>query len=565
MKAVGVALSLVLVSALGCGDKNLLKNRERVNAPAGKNDVGVLTEKSSSEEIENILNEFPSAQVRTLNKEHGLYEIFGVNAEDVAARTLGRVNRNQFFELIKPQTSGLLSLPAPAGTEVPGLPTCKGNLPSPNAVLSVAQPTSTLNGSTLLQGTKVKVNTLASTAHASAPSLLKSAILVIAPDSSLEGSRALIQSELEFTPDALGVYQVVILVQDSAGSCAIDGARFLVTANRPYTGPNTRDLNINLAQMRHLASVQASDSWEVSQGEGVTIAVIDSGVNYNHPSLASNIALNAREIPSNGIDDDNNGFKDDVLGFDFVNGDEFPYDDDGHGSHVSGLAAGKQFGLAKRAKILAVKALTGIGGDVGTISAALRYAVDRGAKVVNMSLGAPAPWPHPAIVSAMAYAESKGVLVVISAGNGDAQTGLGFSIDEISVFPASLPNANILSVGSFDAGNVLSPYSNFGKVNVDVIAPGGFMPADPMYSCAYENPRNVPFVGMSGTSMAAPVVAGIAAQVLSLQPRLTISELKDLLIKAGDTKADLVEVSVSGRHINAFRAVEAALARNILF
>lgn len=565
MKALSLVLIAIALSTIGCGNKNPFTGRERVNAPTGKNDVGVLVEKSSESEIADILEAYPDSRVRVLNKEHGLYEIFGVAAADVAARVSGRVEKNQYFELIQPQTTGLLSVPAPDGMEVRGLPTCKGGLPAPNAVMTVVQPTLALNGSTLAIGSKVKVNTLASTANAAAPSALKSAVIIVAPNSSREGSRIVLQSEVEFTPDALGVYQVVILVQDSAASCALDGARFIVTANRPYNGPNAPAVNINLSQMRHLAAVQSPEAWNVSQGDDVTIAVIDTGVNYNHPSLAPNIALNKNEIPGNGIDDDNNGFKDDVLGYDFVNNDEFPYDDDGHGSHVSGLAAGKQFGAAKGAKILAIKALTGIGGDVGTISAAIRYAVDRGARVVNMSLGAPAPLPHPALVSAMAYAESKDVLVVVSSGNGDPQTGLGFSIDEIPFFPAALPNANILSVGSFDQTSILSSYSNFGKQNVDVIAPGGFMPADPMFSCTHENPRNTSFVGMSGTSMAAPVVSGIAAQVISILPRISTADLKTLLMKAGDPVAELAEVAGSGRHINALKAVELASARNVLF
>lgn len=565
MRSARIITTLALLIGSGCGGKNSFHGRERTNAPIGKGDVGILVEDASEDEIAKILDQNPGAQVRVLNQTHGLYEIFGVELAEVASSTKGRAEKNEFFELIAPKTGGLLSVPAPTGLEIRGLEPCKGGLPAPVAVLNVTEPSRSLNGATIQLGSQVKLNSLASHAAAATPSVLKTAFVVEAPAASPQGSKILLQNELEFTPDAMGVYSVAIVVQDPAGACAMDGAVFIVTANRPYDPASAKDLNVNTTKMRHLAAVQAEESWELSQGEGVTIAVIDSGVNYNHPALASQMAVNAGEIPGNGIDDDHDGFVDDVVGFDFVNNDGFPYDDMGHGSHVAGLAAAKPFGLAKRAKILAVKALTGIGGDVGTIAAALRYSVDRGAKIVNMSLGAPAPLPHPAIVAAMAYAESKGVLVVASAGNGDPQTGLGFSIDEIPFFPAGLPNANILSVASFDSGNVMSIYSNFGKKNVDVVAPGGDMPADPMYSCAYENPKQGLFEAMSGTSMAAPVVSGIAAQVLSAQPRLTVAELKDLLMKAGDSNPELAEVSGSGRHINAFKAVEAAYARNVLF
>ena len=120
-------------------------------------------------------------------------------------------------------------------------------------------------------------------------------------------------------------------------------------------------------------------------------------------------------------------------------------------------------------------------------------------------------------------------------------------------------------MAAFDAGNALSTYSNFGKQNVDVIGPGGEMPADPMFSCSHENPGNASFVGMSGTSMAAPVASGIAAQVLGLQPQMSVAELKELLMKAGEPDAELAEAAGSGRHINAFRAVELAQERNVLF
>ncbi len=355
------------------------------------------------------------------------------------------------------------------------------------------------------------------------------------------------------------------MVQDSRDLCAIDAVRFIVTANRPYAGPVTKPINVNLAQMKHLAAVNAQESWQVSNGEGVLIAVIDSGVNYNHPLLSTQIEINKNEIPGNKIDDDKNGRTDDVVGYDFVNDDAFPYDDEGHGSHVSGLAAGLKFGMASKAKILAIKALTGIGGDVGTLSAAIIYAVDRQAKIINMSLGAPAPMAHPALIRAMAYAESKGVMVVTAVGNGDPRTGIGYSIDEIPFFPAVLPNANILTVASFDTHNVLSPYSNFGQSNVDVVAPGGLMPQDPMFSATAENPRNSLFQGMSGTSMAAPLVSGMAAQIMSIHPHLTVAQIKDILIKSGDTKPELAGVTVSGKHINALKALDAANDRNVLF
>lgn len=556
---------LVAIALSACGNKNLFKERERTQAPRGKNDVGILVQKSSEAEINTLLEKYPNAQVRVLSKAHGLYEIFGVDKSQVKAEVTGPVNDNKFFELLEPIVPSMLSVPAPTGLELPGLNTCKAGPSAPTAVLSVLEPTAALHGATIEVGQAIKVNSLSSRPAAGLATGLKTALLINRPAISVVGNQLTHDTEFSFTPDALGVYEVILVVQDSRDVCAMDGARFVVTSNKPYAGPNARALNFDLNQMKHLAAVQAQESWSESQGEGVVIAVIDSGVNYNHPSLAPNMETNNREIPGNGIDDDGNGLKDDFVGYDFVNADEFPYDDEGHGSHVAGLAAGAQAGLARKAKILAIKGLSGIGGDVGTISAAVIYAVDRQAKVINLSLGAPAPLAHPAIIDAMAYAASKNVLVIASAGNGDPATGLGFSIDEIPFFPASLPDANLLTVASFDAQNVLSAYSNFGKIAVDVVAPGGNMPQDPMFSCTNENPRNALFVGMSGTSMAAPVVSGIAAQIMSLRPRLAIDEVKAILMKAGQEKPELAAVTGSGRHINALDALVLAKERDVLF
>lgn len=566
-KSVQIICSAAVIAVnTGCAENNPFAGRERHQAPNGAGDVGVLVERAPASEIQSILEENPEAKVRVLNKEHGLYEIFGVSADAVRAKTTAVTSQNHFFKMIEPQTPGLFSISAPAGLKVDGLETCGDASPGPQAVMTIDSPLKDLNGATISPTQKIKVNSSNSRSHASVGGALKAVVVVIAPQLSAEGSRVIQSDSAEFTPDALGIYQVVVVVQDTRKSCAVDGVQFLVSDNKPFRGPQSEEVRGDfLNQMKHLDMVNAKEAWEISQGEGMTIAIIDSGVNYNHPTLAANIQLNSAEIPDNGRDDDGNGFKDDYVGYDFVNQDEFPYDDDGHGSHVSGLAASKHFGVAKRAKILAIKGLSGMGGDVGTISAALRYAVDRGARIVNMSLGGPSPLPHPAIVSAMRYAESKNVLVVISAGNGDPQTGLGFSIDDVPFYPAGLPQANILSVASFDKDNVLSTYSNFGQRNVDVVAPGGAMPSDPMFSATLENAQGALFAGMSGTSMAAPVVSGIAAQVWSLQPELTVGELKAILLKAGTAKPELARVTVSGRHINALQALNMAQGRNLLF
>src|SRR5690606_16981905 len=130
---------------------------------------------------------------------------------------------------------------------------------------------------------------------------------------------------------------------------------------------------------------------------------------------------------------------DDVVGYDFANSDSFPFDDQGHGSHVAGLTASSVTGLAKKARILSVKALGPSGGDIASIVGGSFYAVDNGAKVLNMSFGNYGA-PHPKLVEAMDYAEEKGVIVVAASGNGHPMFGIGMNTDVMPNFPSSFPH-----------------------------------------------------------------------------------------------------------------------------
>ncbi|MBX3023238.1 MAG: S8 family serine peptidase [Bdellovibrionales bacterium] len=563
MNIIRFVVGSIALTSIACSQSDLLKERQRMHAPTATSDVGVILEGAEAAEVQALLARHPAAEVRLLNTEHGMYEVFGVSKDEAQTQTRGRALDNNFFELQSQRSNPwtTLSVAGPNGLKLGKLNACKGGTGGPTAVLQALEPAK-LMGQTIDLGQSVKVSGAQSK---SSKGPVRQAILVAGPGASVHRQTIVDESQFSFTPDALGVYQIYLVVQDDADLCAMDGARFLVTANRPYSGPAARELSFDLSKLSHLRQVSAEASWQSSQGDGLVIAVIDTGVNYNHPALASAIYVNQKEIAGNGQDDDHNGFADDVVGYDFVNSDAFPYDDDSHGTHVAGLAAGRPFGLAKKAQILPLKALTSIGGDIATISAAIRYATDRGAKIINMSLGAAAPMAHPSLIAAVDYAESKGALIVAAAGNGDPSTGLGYSIDDIPTFPAALPNDNIVSVASFDAENVLSTYSNFGKIGVDVVAPGGLAPNDPMISAAYENPKNGLFMGMTGTSMAAPVVAGIAAQVWSLAPHLTAVEVKEILLQAGPAKSELKSVCTSGRHLNAAEAVDLALQKAALY
>lgn len=552
----GAMLSIAALTA--CNAK--LNNQKRTQAPTGRGDVGVLVETNDTHEIDQILKKYPEAQLRELNPKHGLFEIFGVTTEQ--ARELApeaKVTANRYFEF------KLQAVPGPVGLHVEGLNPCKAASQFPTAVATVTQPLGPIKPVRAVElGQTIKLSSAKSKAHLLNPSPLKSAYILIAPSGSKFGQTIHAGEEFAFTPDALGAYNLFVVVQDSRDVCSLDGVNFIATANRKYE-PKKANGRVDLTKITHLARVSAEESWKISQGEGVTVAIIDSGVNYNHPLLSGNIALNAGEELEDGQDSDGNGFVDDRLGYDFVNADGFPYDDDGHGTHVAGLAAAEQFGLAPKAKILAVKAMTSMGGDAGSIAAAIQYAADRGAKVINLSLGAPGQAPHPAIARAVNYAEQKGALLVVASGNGDPNSGLGIDIDDFPVFPAAMSNENILSVGSSTSTEVLAPYSNFGLKSVDVVAPGGHAPMDPMISTSFENAEGALFAAMSGTSMAAPVVAGIAAQIFSLAPDMTAAQVKKVFLESGTPVAELSAVTVSGRHVNAKLALEKAQLSTALF
>jgi subtilisin family serine protease len=286
----------------------------------------------------------------------------------------------------------------------------------------------------------------------------------------------------------------------------------------------------------------------------MVIASVDSGVDYNHPTLASQIAINEKEIPDNQIDDDKNGFVDDVIGYDLANSDNAPFDDDGHGTHTAALAAGRDFGMAKDAKILPVKVGTDGMSDVGTMASGVYYAVDRGAQIINMSNGATGPGTEP-LEKAVNYAEKHGAIIVAAAGNGDFNSGLGIDDDRAGIVPASLPNDNIITVGASDPFNSLAPYSNYGAHTVDIVAPGGAEPGNLILSAATRNPKGDWLVGMAGTSMATPIVAGIVAQVWGLNPSLAPAEVKRIILNSGVVDERLKSVTVSGRQINALTAV----------
>ncbi|MFN6307899.1 MAG: S8 family serine peptidase [Microcystis sp.] len=265
--------------------------------------------------------------------------------------------------------------------------------------------------------------------------------------------------------------------------------------------------------------VNAPEAWASGYtGQGIVVAVLDTGVDRNHADLAGNIWTNAGEIANDGLDNDGNGYVDDVYGWNFANGNNNTLDGNRHGTHVAGTiaAANNGFGatgVAYNSRIMPVKVLSDSGsGSYSGVAQGIRYAVDNGADVINMSLGGGST--DSAVQSALQYASSRGVIVVMAAGNaGAAQPG----------YPASSATSWGLAVGAVDSSNQMASFSNRAGSNSSmryVTAPGVQV---------YSTLPNGGYGFLSGTSMAAPHVAGVVALMLSANPNLTDAQVRQII------------------------------------
>ncbi len=211
-------------------------------------------------------------------------------------------------------------------------------------------------------------------------------------------------------------------------------------------------------------------AWRQTTGADVTVAIIDSGVDLGHPDLAPNLWTNPREIPGNGIDDDGNGYVDDVHGYDFVDNDGTPQDANGHGTHVAGIVGARGgngiggAGVAWQARLMAIRVLDDQArGTTAAVAAGIRYAVDNGARIVNLSLAGPTSTPD--LEDAVRYARAHGVLIVAAAGND------GADLSTSPTYPAAYGEDNVLGIAATTRDGGLSSVSDYGP-GADIAAPG---------------------------------------------------------------------------------------------
>jgi len=333
----------------------------------------------------------------------------------------------------------------------------------------------------------------------------------------------------------------------------------------------------NYGDMWGLQKMAMESAWDITQGNGVTVAVIDTGVDLTHEDLVGNLWTNAGESScTDAIDNDQNGYIDDCNGWNFVSGTKNPTDDHGHGTHVSGTIAavannGKGIvGVAPQARIMALKGLdiNGSGLMSGLVSA-IYYAADNGADVINASWGGSGPTPQ-TLIDALAYAHDvKDVVFVAAAGNSATEIGSqaqGF-------YPANIRSS--ITVSAYDHTDTIAYFSNRG-VKVDVAAPGGgdtdatgliiqpirsILSAKAALAGSSMTSNGVlvvasQYVRQAGTSMAAPHVAGAAALVRALHPEFNAEQVRQALRQgANDVSTPGFDTNAGYGRVNALGAL----------
>ena len=363
------------------------------------------------------------------------------------------------------------------------------------------------------------------------------------------------------TPQEKGLYQIYKLQLDEgqtvAGAIALlKKSSQVVYAEPDYiekinTDPVTPDDPLYPDQWAH-RNANSAAAWAVATGmPGTVIAVIDTGIDYEHPDLAANMWHNPGEIPGNGIDDDNNGYVDDVHGYDFANNDADPIDDHGHGTHCAGIAdaAGNNgvgvAGVSWGCRLMAVKGLDyGGSGSTSWLAACIKYAAENGAKVLSDSWGANRRPFSNVFADAIDYAYAKNCVVVFAAGN---------SWDDVAfTFPQNY--YKVITVAATDSDDLGAWFSNYG-IKIDVAAPG----VNILSSLPPEGELGDPglYGNLSGTSMACPFVAGLCGLIASAHPDFSNEEIKQAVCSgADDVETPGWDMKTGPGRVNCARSLE---------
>ncbi len=311
-------------------------------------------------------------------------------------------------------------------------------------------------------------------------------------------------------------------------------------------------------------TIGAPAAWDTTRGDGVVVAVVDTGIDLGHPDIVANLWINPREIAGNGIDDDGNGYVDDVYGWDFIGSNyahptqgNNPTDHYGHGSHVAGTIAATGdnatgiVGVAWHAQVMAVKGLDDYGyGLDSTLGPAITYAANNGADIISNSWGGPGN--SQTIADAVSYAYSLGAVVVAAAGNNHD--------DARNYYPANL--WNVITVGATsppsNGNEYLAYFSNWGS-KIDVTAPGVDILSLRAAGTSMGRPVDAYYTRADGTSMAAPHVSGAAALILAQHPDYSNEDVRQVLrVSAADLGSAGFDLDYGYGRINAAGATTVA-------
>ncbi|MEQ2006454.1 MAG: S8 family serine peptidase [Limisphaerales bacterium] len=303
------------------------------------------------------------------------------------------------------------------------------------------------------------------------------------------------------------------------------------------------------------SDIGVTNAWDITVGStNIIVGVIDSGIRYTHNDLAAQMWRNPAEVAGDSQDNDANTYVDDVFGINGITGSGDPNDDNGHGTRVAGVIGAapnngrSHVGVAWNVRLMALKATDVFGNPRNSaIIRCVDYAVRNGAKVLNCSFETYSFDPQ--LFDIFNYARSNGVLVVASAGN------FGVNIDQFAAYPAAFGLDNIISVAALDRRDGLASYSNFGRNNVHVGAPGVEIASTYFQSDNSYDTSTLDRSLQDGTSMAAAHVSGVAALVFSLTNTMTYSEVRNRILFTTTPVAALATNTSSGGRVNAYRAL----------
>jgi len=325
-------------------------------------------------------------------------------------------------------------------------------------------------------------------------------------------------------------------------------------------------------QMWNMEAIKLKDAFKITHGDrNVIVAVSDTGTYLEHRELKDNLWKNKGEIgldaqgkdkSKNKIDDDGNGYVDDVFGYNFEANSSLPRENHYHGTHVAGTIGalggnGSIIGVSGNVSLMTVKfiAPNGEGSDAAAIKSIV-YAVDNGARVINCSWGTSEFVQS--LYDAIVYAQKKGVLIVAAAGNS------GKNHDKYPHYPSGFDLANVISVtATNNAGGKLAYFSNYGAATVSIAAPGDRVNStfSPMYqttSCGSGSGLSHYYCELSGTSMAAPHVTGALAMVYAVNPKLNYIQARDIVLSTASPSIHLKDKVITGGQLDVAAAVKKA-------